>query len=231
MKTGKVLWHYQAQAGDAFLGGCTGPEKTDNCPSENGPDLDIGNSPVLRDLPGGKSIVVAGTKDGKLFALDPDKKGAVVWQTTVADNPKGTPMFLYNGIVWGGAFDEKAAYYGQTGGGITAIQLTTGEKLWHKDFAEPGKRLNNAAAATALPGVVFIAGTDGKLHALATKDGSELWSYDTAHSFDTVNKVEAHGGAIASTGPSIANGMLFIGSGYGVVGGNTGNVLLAFGIE
>ena len=231
MKSGKVLWWYQAQAGDAFLGGCTGPQKTDNCPSENGPDLDIGNSPVLHDLPGGKSIVVAGTKDGKLFALDPDKKGAMVWQTTVGNNPPGTPMFLYNGIVWGGAFDEKAAYYGQTGGGITAIQLTTGEKLWHKALAEPGKRLNNAAAATALPGVVFIAGTDGKLHALATKDGAEIWSYDTAHSFNTVNKVEAHGGAIASTGPTIANGMLFIGSGYGVIGGNTGNVLLAFGIE
>ena len=92
MKSGKVLWYYQAQAGDAFLGGCIGPEKTDNCPKENGPDLDIGNSPVLRQLPDGKSIVVAGTKDGKVFALDPDKKGAVVWQAKVADNPPGTPI-------------------------------------------------------------------------------------------------------------------------------------------
>src|ERR1700678_1655343 len=231
MKSGKVLWYYQAQAGDAFLGGCTGPAKTDNCPSENGPDLDIGNSPVLRQLANGKSIVVAGTKDGKVFALDPDKKGAVVWQAKVADNPPGTPMFRLSGIVWGGAFDEKAAYYGATGGGITALQLTTGEKLWHKDLAEPGKRVNNAAAATAMPGVVFIAGTDGKLHALATADGSEIWSYDTTRSFDTVNKVEAKGGSIASIGPTIANGMLFIGSGYGVTSGNTGNVLLAFGIE
>jgi len=231
MKSGKVLWHYQAQAGDAFLGGCTGPEKTDNCPSENGPDLDIGNSPVLHPLPGGKSIVVAGTKDGKLFALDPDKKGAVVWQTKIADNPPGTSLFQLNGIVWGGAFDEKAAYYGQTGGGITAIQLTTGEKLWHKALAEPGQRVNNGAAATAMPGVVFIAGTDGKLHALAAADGSEIWSYDTNRSFDTANKVEAHGGSVASIGPTIANGMLFIGSGYGVISGNPGNVLLAFGVE
>lgn len=231
MKTGKVLWYYQAQAGDAFLGGCSGPEKTDNCPTENGPDLDIGNSPVLRTLPGGKSIVVAGTKDGKVFALDPDKKGAVVWQTKVSDNPPGTPMFRLSGIVWGGAFDEKAAYYGLSGGGITAIQLTTGEKLWHKPLVQPGKRVNNAAAATAMPGVVFIAGTDGVLHALATNDGSELWSYDTNRPFDTVNKVEAKGGSIASIGPSIVNGMLFIGSGYGVISGNTGNVLLAFGVE
>ena len=46
----------------------------------------------------------------------------------------------------------------QTGGGITAIQLTTGEKLWHKSLAEPGQRVNNGAAATAMQGVVFIAG-------------------------------------------------------------------------
>src|SRR3984957_12379759 len=32
IKSGKVLWYYQAQAGDAFLGGCMGPAKTDNCP-------------------------------------------------------------------------------------------------------------------------------------------------------------------------------------------------------
>jgi polyvinyl alcohol dehydrogenase (cytochrome) len=231
MKSGKVLWHYQAQAGDAFLGGCTGPEKTDNCPTENGPDLDIGNSPVLHSLPGGKSIVVAGTKDGKLFALDPDKKGAVVWQTKVVDNPPGTPLFRLSGIVWGGAFDGRAAYYGQTGGGITAIQLTTGEKLWNKPLAEPGQHVNNGAAATAMEGVVFIAGSDGKIHALKSADGTEVWSYATDRPFETVNKVEAKGGSIASIGPTIANGMLFIGSGYGVIGGPTGNVLLAFGIE
>jgi polyvinyl alcohol dehydrogenase (cytochrome) len=140
-------------------------------------------------------------------------------------------LFRLNGIVWGGAFDQKAAYYGLTGGGITAVQLTTGEKLWHKPLAEPGQRVNNGAAATAIEGVVFIAGSDGKLHALATRDGAEIWSYDTSRSFDTVNKVTAKGGSIASIGPTIANGMLFIGSGYGVIGGNTGNVLLAFGIE
>ena len=231
MKSGKVLWYFQAQENDAFLGGCFGPEKTDNCPKDTGPDYDIGNSPVLHTLPGGRRIVVAGTKDGKLFALDPDKKGALVWKTTVAVNPPGTPLFSVNGIVWGGASDEKAAYYGLTGGGIVAIQLTTGERLWKQDLAPRGTRSGNAAAATAMPGVVFIAGTDGKLHALASAAGKTIWEYDTARSFDTVNKVEAKGGSIASIGPSIAGGMLFIGSGYGVIGGNTGNVLLAFGVE
>ena len=82
-----------------------------------------------------------------------------------------------------------------------------------------------------MPGVVFVAGSDGKIHALSTADGRILWEYDTAEPFDTVNKVAAHGGAIASIGPTIVNGMLFIGSGYAVVGSNSGNVLLAFSAQ
>ena len=92
MATGKVLWNYQAHAGDAFLGGCGMPNQPENCPADNGPDLDIGNSPVLHTLANGKRIVVAGTKDGNVFALDPDKKGAVSWDRSVAPNPKGTPL-------------------------------------------------------------------------------------------------------------------------------------------
>ena len=79
-----------------------------------------------------------------------------------------------------------------------------------------------------MPGVIFVAGSDGKLHAVSTADGHSLWEYDTAREFKTVNKVPARGGAINSIGPSIANGMLFIGSGYAVTGTNSGNVLLAF---
>ena len=57
LKTGKTLWFYQAQAGDAFMGGCNGDMRTDNCPKENGPDQDIGNSPILRKLADGKSVI------------------------------------------------------------------------------------------------------------------------------------------------------------------------------
>jgi polyvinyl alcohol dehydrogenase (cytochrome) len=75
---------------------------------------------------------------------------------------------------------------------------------------------------------VFVAGNDGTLHALATGDGHEIWSYNTKRTFDTVNKVPAHGGTIDAIGPTIVNGMVYIGSGYAVVGSGTGNVLIAF---
>jgi len=232
LKTGRILWFYQAQAGDAFMGGCNGPEKTDNCPKVNGPDQDIGNSPILRKLADSKSVVVFGMKNGTVTALDPDSKGAVVWKSHVVEIPKGQENSFYanlNGVVWGGAADAQNVYYGLQSGGMVALKLATGDVLWRATFPKAGTaRVINSAAATATAGVVFLAGTDGKLHALSTADGSVLWEYETARSFETVNKVPAKGGAIASIGPSIVKGMLFIGSGYAVTGSNSGNVLLAF---
>jgi polyvinyl alcohol dehydrogenase (cytochrome) len=235
LKTGKILWFYQGQANDAFMGGCNGPARTDNCPAVNGPDQDIGNSPILRKLPDGKSVVVFGMKNGKVFALDPDKKGAIVWQTHVVDIPKGQENSFYallNGVVWGGAADHQNVYYGLQSGGMVALNLATGQFVWRVKFLNADTpRVSNSAAATGMPGVVFVAGSDGKLRGLSTADGHTIWEYDTAKLFETVNKVPAHGGAIASIGPSIANGMLFIGSGYAVTGTNTGNVLLAFSAQ
>ncbi|PWU01493.1 MAG: hypothetical protein C5B51_22620 [Terriglobia bacterium] len=148
-------------------------------------------------------------------------------------NVTGPNAFLarLGGIVWGGASDGQNLYYGLTRGGMAAVQLTTGEKLWYTSFAKPGTRVNNSAATTAIPGVAFVGGSDGKLHALSTTDGHIVWEYDTAHEYSTVNKIPAKGGAISAPGAAVAGGMLFIGSGYAVVGNNSGNVLLAFGVE
>jgi polyvinyl alcohol dehydrogenase (cytochrome) len=227
MDSGKVLWSYQAQANDAFMGGCQGPNKSKACPQTMGPDADIGNSPILRSLPDGRRVLIAGTKGGEVFALDPDNNGKLLWR--VSANPGGGGR---GGIVWGGAADQENVYYGLGSGGMSALKMETGKQAWFAPVNATGTRANNNAAATMIPGVVFVAGTDGKLHALATTDGATLWEFDTNKSFETVNKVaDAHGGSISSVGPVIAGGMLYIGSGYGVGGGPFGNVLLAFGPE
>jgi polyvinyl alcohol dehydrogenase (cytochrome) len=198
-----------------------------------GPDLDIGNSPILKTMPDGKRILLTAAKDGRVFALDPDKKGALLWMTNAAPPPPpgATGFARLGGIVWGGAADDRNVYYGLSSGGMSALKLTTGEKAWYTPLAKEGTRVNNAAAVSAIPGVAFVAGSDGVLHALSTTDGKIIWEYSTARDFDTVNKVPAKGGAINSIGPTIVNGMLFIGSGYAVSGGNFGNVLLAFSLE
>lgn len=52
--------------------------------------------------------------------------------------------------------------------------------------------------------------------------------YDTVGAFDTVNGVKSNGGSLDAAGPTVAGGMLFVNSGYGLYGGQAGNVLLAF---
>ncbi len=220
MKTGRTRWVYQAQANDAFLGGCSGPQRTDNCPKTNGPDLDIGNSPILKSLPGGRRVLVAGSKDGHVYALDPDDGGKLLWKLQVLD--KGARSS--GGVYWGGAADGTKAYYGLAEGEMAAVELKSGRRAWYQVVS----KASNSAATSAIPGVAFEGGMDGKLHALSSSDGRELWSYDTARNFDTVNKVPAHGGGVGSAGPTVADGMLLMGSGYAVVGDRSGNVLLAF---
>ena len=228
MKSGRTLWVHQIRANDSFLGGCSGASRTDNCPKDVGPDLDIGNSPILQVLPGGRRILIVGTKDGEVIAIDPDHAGKLVWRTDAlpADaNPRSSSA----GIFWGGAADGARVYYGLAAGAMAAVRLDDGKVVWTHTLSAAGS--SNSAATTAIPGVAFVGGMDGKLHALSTSDGRELWTFETARSFDTVNKVAAHGGGIGSEGVSVADRMLFVGSGYGVVGSRTGNVLLAFAPE
>ena len=99
-------------------------------------------------------------------------------------------------------------------------------------LAKPGVRASYLAAPSAIPGVAFVGGSDGILHAVSTSNGSSLWAVETAREYTTVNRVPANGGSFGAPGPTIAGGMLFVGSGYGVTGGTKpGNVLLAFGVE
>jgi polyvinyl alcohol dehydrogenase (cytochrome) len=230
IKTGNLVWSYQGLAGDAYIIGCVGSAKTENCPEDTGPDADIGGSVILSNHEGGKRLLVAAMKDGTVFALDPDKKGALLWKNNIVPNPNVSMA----GVIFGGAADDLTAYFGLSAGGVIAVQLATGEKLWFNPLlAPPGRGRNgNTAAVTAVPGVVFSGARSGILYALSTADGHTLWQFDTAKEFDTVNKVAARGGTLGSAGATVAGGMLFLGSGYGFgTGDRNGNALLAFSAE
>ena len=84
------------------------------------------------------------------------------------------------------------------------------------------------AAVSAIPGIVFSAAYDGHLRAHSAENGRVLWDFDTMRDFETVNGVKANGGSIDGPGAVVANGMVFISSGYPRNGGVSGNVLLAF---
>ena len=131
LDTGKLAWQAQVLAKDVFVVGCNQPN-TPNCPpgSELGPDFDFGQSPMLTTLPDGRDLIVIGQKSGQGWALDPDKKGAVVWRY---DAGKGTAL---GGMEFGSTNDGENAYFAlndgnfPTAGEMHAVKLSTGERAW-----------------------------------------------------------------------------------------------------
>jgi len=246
LDTGKVLWTRQMTADDAYTAACRLPDKT-NCPI-NGPDFDFGASPILVTLPNGKRELLAGQKSGIVHAIDPDQQGEVIWQVRVA---KGGTM---GGVQWGSAVDQQNIYVAVSdikrvmltfstltdadpnqGGGMYALRLATGEKVWYTPPFSCGERKRcspaQSAAVTAIPGVAFSGAVDGHLRAYSMTDGKVIWDFDTVGDYKAVNGVEARGGSIDGPGPAVAGGMLFANSGYVSAGGMPGNVLLAFSVD
>ncbi|MEK7832491.1 MAG: PQQ-binding-like beta-propeller repeat protein [Acidobacteriota bacterium] len=209
LATGKIRWTNQLTPKDNFLVGCRQPG-VGNCPEKAGPDYDFGSSVILRTLPNGKQVILAGQKSGVMYALDPDDKGKKIWEAKLGGGG------ALGGIEWGFAADGENVYVpmADVGGaarkpGITALKIATGEKLWH--IPTPAAKcawgttrcLNSqSAAATAIPGAVFSGTADGILRAYSAKDGAILWSYDTAQAIKTVNAGVTKGGTLDGGGPA-----------------------------
>ena len=244
LKTGKLRWSFQTLANDAWIIGCPSATPNDNCPENTGPDHDVGASPILLKMADGRAILLATPKSGTVFALDPDHAGALVWKLSLTDKTAAT-----NGLIaLGGASDSRNVYLALEDGTFVAIDLARGKQAWITrlqsldDLGPPnatgeprtkaGLRFGQSAAVTGIPGAVFTSGWDGILRALATADGKVLWQFNTAQDFKTVNGVAARGGSMGGPGPTVANGMVYVPSGYAMFGGALpGNVLLAFSAE
>jgi polyvinyl alcohol dehydrogenase (cytochrome) len=250
LKSGRIVWSQQTTANDVYNSACGGGGV--NCPPSNGPDHDFGSSALLLTLPSGRDMLFAGQKSGMVYALDPDQQGMIVWQTRVG---RGSTN---GGVQWGMASDGTRVYASVSdvvrppggvggpapignatldpvqGGGLTALRLVDGAKVWNVpgtpcDPPRAGCSPAQPAAVTAISGVVFSGSMDGHLRAFAAADGKLLWDVDTAKAFDTVNGVKATGGSLDGAGAVVSNGVVLVNSGYPRFGGMPGNVLLAFG--
>jgi len=239
MDSGRLLWSRQFSADDAYNFACGAQDKT-NCPRDPIIDADLGNSGILRSLGAGKRILVTSDKSGMVYGIDPDQEGKVLWKLKIASGG------VNGGTMWGGAGDERGiAYIGisdftagkpEVGGGLVALQMATGEKLWMTPAPKPaclavrGCSAAQPAPVTVIPGVAFLGSWDGHIRAYETGAGKIIWDFDTLQDFEAVNGVKARGGSINSMGPAIAGGMLYITSGYS---GNAmpGNALLAFSVD
>jgi len=248
LKTGKIAWSRQLTMGDIFSGGCSAQG------IECGPDFDFGSSAILVHS-GNRDLLLAGQKSGVVYALDPARKGEILWQIRIG---KGSTN---GGIQWGMAADGQNVYAAvsdlarapvkssdpanlrtsnldpNVGGGLFAIRIADGIKTWN---AEPehtcpenraGCSPAQPAAVTATPGIVFSGSVDGHMRAYSSEDGKILWDFDTAREYSTVNGVKGRGGSIDGPGAVVVGGMVYINSGYSRQNGTPGNVLLAFGTD
>lgn len=230
LDNGKMIWARQVRPKDNYVVGCPFHP---NCPKDAGPDYDFGASPVLLRLPDGSRMLVAAQKSGMVYGLLADKGGEIAWQRRLGEGGS------LGGIMWGLAADEDRVYVavsdrllGEAGkAGLYALDWKTGTLQW----AQPSPKANGnpaqSAAVSALPGVVFSGAVNGHFRAYSSGTGEILWDFDTNRPFQTVNHVPARGGTIDGPGPAIAHGIVLTDSGYGLFGGNEGNVLLAFSSE
>lgn len=125
-------------------------------------------------LPAG-SVLLTASEAGALVALHLDS-GQPAWQ------------YAPDGGVWDASFasDGKAAFIGEPGGNLAALDLRSGELLWRVNLgldvqASPLVAGNVLYVPTTLVGPGLPIGLQGQavLFALRAQDGSRLWSFES----------------------------------------------------
>lgn len=228
---------------DVYHIGCEAwvDEKRSTCApmnTEGRGDREFGAPAVLRRMSDGREILLAGSKDGVLYALDPDRDGRILWKQRLGHGGE------FGGIEYGFAASEERAFVAisdlnadlSAEGSLNAVDLGTGWIVWRVPGSlstcdgRPAQCSNaGMAAVTAAGSVVFAGSMDGHLRAYSTDAGELLWDYDTSAEVLGVNGLSGHGGSIASGGTAVYGRMFYQTSGIGWMGvGMPGNVLLAF---
>ena len=236
---GAIRWSQQLVPDDNWSSGCAygGP-----CPKPAGTDADFAASVILVILPSGKHIVVAGQKSGVVYGIDPGAGGKVLWHTKVGAGG------VFGGVEWGMAAmggtvfvpisDSLINTSAAARPGLAALDAATGKQLWWAaapppvcSWGQDDCRGALSQAVSVIPGVVFAGSQDGHLRGFDTRTGKLLWDYDTARTVPAVNAASASGGSLDAGGPVIANGVVYVNSGYGQFLGHGGNVLLALSVD
>lgn len=244
LATGKIAWHRQKTANDAWNVACMMRDNP-NCPAENGPDFDFGAGTIVARTRDGRDLLLAGQKSGDVYGLDLAARGQPLWRNKVGRGG------IQGGVHFGMALEGQTLFVpisdmssaeAETNlhsvpskAGLYALDIGTGKLLWGqpadnvcngRQYCEPGI----SAAITAMPGAVLAGHMDGRLRAYDSATGKVLWQYDATQEVTTVDGTRARGGSFGGgAGPIVQDGMLFAASGYGMYFHMPGNVLLAFG--
>lgn len=239
LKDGTLRWAKQVTPDDWSNSSCKAATPGPNCEGEHGGDLDFGAAPLLYTVQtanGPRKMVAAEQKSGTLYALDA-LTGEQVWQKQVGEDVS---------YPWGMAYDGKNFYVSdntfEKNGSVYALNPATGEVVWQTaalpcvpgpDQAPADCWSGFMATAVSTPGLVWLGAMDGQLWALDSATGKTLWSYNTTQKdVVTVNGVQGHGGSIGPANVTVANGQVYVTSGYAAWTKRMleGNVLYVFGL-
>lgn len=238
LQDGRIRWSRQMLKQDHWSAGCTvgGP-----CPENAGPDFDLSASVILVHTRAGRDVLVASSKGGQVFGLDPDSRGKLLWQARLGTGG------IFGGVEWGMASNGREVFVpisdslpegGPARPGLGALDPVTGRTLWWTPSSMPSCSWGEtecrgalSQAVSAIPGIVFAGSEDGHLRAYRARNGKVVWDIDTAAPVRPVNALSASGGSLDAGGPTIAGGVVYVNSGYGQFLGRGGNVLLAYSVD
>ncbi|MEE7565250.1 PQQ-binding-like beta-propeller repeat protein, partial [Xanthomonas sp. Kuri4-3] len=214
MDSGRPVWARQLQGADAWSLSCLAAPTAGICQDPQGPDYDFsgGGANLFSVERDGRrqSLVGAGQKSGKYWALDADT-GATVWSTQVG--PGGTT----GGIEWGSSFDPykqrvyvainnsgNASYTLAPGhtetwnaGSWAALDAATGQVVWQVKVpginpTRPGVGAGGQGPVASSPGLVYAGSMSGAMVALV----------DTPHLYEVLRK---DGGTCAFSSGDVEN--------------------------
>jgi polyvinyl alcohol dehydrogenase (cytochrome) len=180
------------------------------------PDADFGDSPQIYRLSCGRTVVGAGQKSGFYHVLDAltgEVVAATQWYMAgpfggiFADSAVSDGKVFVNGENWQDTNGPPAA-----GTGITALSADGTTQLWH--FDTPGSP--DMSGISVANGVVYFQSVfDGQIRALDEKSGAMLATIPIGP---------------AISGPSIAGGQVYVGTGLPFGSLTTPSHVIALGL-
>ena len=242
LRTGRIRWHYQATAGDAWNVACVFKSSA-SCPDEAAPDFDFGAGAVLAGGLDGKQYVLAGQKSGAVYALDP-ATGRLVWKKRIGHGSASGGVHFGMAAEGGRLFVPISDRFAMDKDpfplrpGLYALDVATGGTVWEAPDTtticngSPKCLAGYGGSVTATGGLVIAGDDAGHLRIFQAANGQVIWEAATNQTFITVNGVPGHGGSISGgVAPIAYKGSVIVPSGYGFASKLPGNVLLVYGVE
>ena len=136
-----------------------------------------GDTPGFAWITASDGLVFTGSPSGYAYAVDADD-GALVWDTWLGAPERRVGAFnpvIHVGVVYIGIKDFTDAT--ATRGGIAALDATTGEVVWRRDFLpeEPTRGSGSLGLPTILGPTLYASSDEGRIHALDLTTGEERW--------------------------------------------------------